>query len=61
LPLLYAATDPAVAGGEYIGASGMGEVQGAPKLSRGQKRAYDPHLRRQLWQKSEQVTGVSFV
>jgi NAD(P)-dependent dehydrogenase (short-subunit alcohol dehydrogenase family) len=61
LPLLYAATDPAVAGGEYIGVSGIGEVQGAPKLSHGQKRAYDRALRRQLWQKSEQVTGVSFV
>jgi NAD(P)-dependent dehydrogenase (short-subunit alcohol dehydrogenase family) len=60
LPLLYAATAPEVKGGEYIGVSGIGEVRGEPKLSKGQKRAYDPGLRQRLWQKSEQLTNVRF-
>jgi NAD(P)-dependent dehydrogenase (short-subunit alcohol dehydrogenase family) len=60
LPLLYAATAPEVQGGEYIGLSGLGEVRGNPKLSKGQKRAYDPALRQKLWQKSEQLTSVRF-
>ena len=52
----YAATDPAVAGGEYIGVDGFGEVQGDPKRSIPQKRAYDPALRQKLWERSEQLT-----
>jgi NAD(P)-dependent dehydrogenase (short-subunit alcohol dehydrogenase family) len=60
LPLLYAATAPGVEGGEYIGLSGIAEIRGAPKRSKGQKRAYDPALRKQLWQRSEQLTGVTF-
>jgi NAD(P)-dependent dehydrogenase (short-subunit alcohol dehydrogenase family) len=60
LPLLYAATDPEIAGGEYIGVSGIAEIQGDPKLSKAQKRAYDPELRKKLWEKSEQLTDVRF-
>jgi NAD(P)-dependent dehydrogenase (short-subunit alcohol dehydrogenase family) len=60
LPLLYAATDPEVEGGEYIGISGIGEVRGEPKLSKGQKRAYDQNLRKKLWETSEQLTNVRF-
>jgi len=60
LPLLYAATAPEVQGGEYIGVSGIGEIQGNPKITQGQRKAYDPRLRKQLWELSERVTGVSF-
>jgi NAD(P)-dependent dehydrogenase (short-subunit alcohol dehydrogenase family) len=60
LPLLYAATDPNAAGGAYIGVSGLGEIQGYPKITRGQKRAYDQNLRKSLWEKSEQLTNVKF-
>ncbi len=60
LPLLYAATDPNAEGGTYIGVSGPGEIQGEPKLSKAQKRAYDQNLRKQLWETSEQLTGVRY-
>lgn len=60
LPLLYAATDPGVEGGEYVGVAGFAPLQGPPKLARGQKRAYDADLREKLWEKSEELTGVSF-
>jgi hypothetical protein len=60
LPLLYAATDPNAKGGMYIGVSGIGEIQGHPKISKAQKRAYDQNLRKRLWEKSEQLTNVKF-
>ncbi|MBE7552823.1 MAG: SDR family NAD(P)-dependent oxidoreductase [Anaerolineales bacterium] len=60
LPLLYAATDPSAKGGMYIAVSGIGEIQGHPKVSKAQKRAYDPHLRKSLWEKSEELTNVTF-
>lgn len=60
LPLLYAATDPNAKGGTYIGVSGIGEIQGYPRISKGQKRAYDQNLRKRLWEKSEQLTNVKF-
>jgi NAD(P)-dependent dehydrogenase (short-subunit alcohol dehydrogenase family) len=58
LPLLYAATAPELEGGEYIGVSGILQVRGHPKITRGQKRAYSPVLRKKLWEVSEQLTGV---
>ena len=60
LPLLCAATHPTLQGGEYIGVSGIGEIHGSPKITTGQKRTYDPDLRKQLWQKSEELTGVTY-
>lgn len=60
LPLLYAATDPDAEGGTYIGVSGLGEIQGEPKLSKAQKRAYDQTLRKKLWETSEQLTRVKY-
>jgi NAD(P)-dependent dehydrogenase (short-subunit alcohol dehydrogenase family) len=60
LPLLYAASAPEIEGGEYIGVSGIGEVQGYPKITKGQKRAYSRALRVKLWEKSEQLTNVKF-
>jgi protochlorophyllide reductase len=59
-PVLAAATDPALHGGEYIGLTGLGEVRGRPKITRAQARAYDPALRAALWATSEQVTGVVY-
>jgi NAD(P)-dependent dehydrogenase (short-subunit alcohol dehydrogenase family) len=60
LPLLYAATAPEIRGGEYVGLSGLGEVRGWPRITRGQRRAYDPSLRRRLWEASEAATGIRF-
>ena len=59
-PLLVAATDPALRGGEYIGLTGLGEIRGRPTITKAQARAYDPALRAALWAKSEQLTGVRY-
>lgn len=59
-PLVFAATDPALRGGEFIGLTGLGEMRGRPKITRAQARAYDPALRAALWAKSEQLTGVRY-
>lgn len=57
-PLLCAATSPDLQGGEYIGLTGIGEIHGRPRITRAQRRAYDPALRAALWARSEQLTGV---
>ncbi len=59
-PLVFAATDPALRGGEFIGLTGLGEMRGRPTITRAQARAYDPALRAVLWAKSEQLTGVRY-
>ena len=59
-PLLVAATDPALRGGEYVGLTGLGETRGRPRITKAQARAYNPALRASLWAKSEQLTGVRY-
>jgi len=58
---LYAATDPGIAGGEFIGPDGMGELSGAPKRVELSPAAADPDTGRRLWELSERLTGVRFV
>lgn len=60
LPLLYAATDPSVDGGEFIGPDGMGELRGAPTRVRLSDAAGDPGTGRRLWELSEGLTEVRF-
>lgn len=60
LPQLYAATDPSVAGGEFIGPDGPGELRGGPTRVRLSETAADPDTGRRLWAESERLTGVRF-
>ena len=60
LPVLRAATDPRVRGGDYYGPRGPAESRGAPRKVRYARTAYDEQLARQLWQASEHLTGVTF-
>jgi NAD(P)-dependent dehydrogenase (short-subunit alcohol dehydrogenase family) len=55
---LYAATDPAVEGGQFIGPDGRGEIKGYPTLVQPIESARDPELARRLWTLSEELTGV---
>ncbi|MEV0323205.1 oxidoreductase [Streptomyces sp. NPDC050658] len=57
---LYAATEPAVAGGQFIGPDGMGELRGRPKLVEAAPAATDPGTGRRLWELSEELTEVRF-
>ncbi|WP_190155297.1 oxidoreductase [Streptomyces litmocidini] len=61
LPQLYAATDASVAGGEFIGPDGMGELRGAPTRVRLSEAAADPGTGRRLWEESERLTGVRYL
>jgi NAD(P)-dependent dehydrogenase (short-subunit alcohol dehydrogenase family) len=60
LPVLRAATDPEVAGGDYLGPDGFGGGRGWPIKAQYSKTAHDERLARRLWTVSEQLTGVSF-
>ncbi len=59
-PLLMAATDPALTGGEYVGPNGPGGWRGRPKLVGMSRTARDPNLAVALWAASESAAGVEF-
>ncbi len=58
---LFAATDPGVRGGEFIGPDGMAELRGGPKRVELAPGAADEETGRRLWEVSEERTGVRFV
>lgn len=60
LPVLRAATDPEVVGGQYYGPSGIGEQRGQPKLVEASKQAHDVELQQRLWAVSEELTAITF-
>lgn len=60
LPQLFAATDPNVVGGDYIGPGGLFELRGYPKKVASSRRSHDQALQRQLWDASVELTGVAF-
>lgn len=59
-PLLMAATDPALAGGEYAGPSNLRQMRGAPKLVGMTRAARDADLADALWTATEHAVGVEF-
>ena len=61
LPILYAATAPEVQGGSYYGPDGVAEIRGFPKEVLAIPDAYDEQLGSQLWQVSEELTGVHYM
>ena len=61
LPELFAATDPAAEGGQYIGPDGRGEMKGHPTVVfHPVASGEDPATARRLWELSEELTGVRF-
>jgi NAD(P)-dependent dehydrogenase (short-subunit alcohol dehydrogenase family) len=60
LATLYAATEPAANGCDYIGPEIFFGCWGAPEKSRSSPRSYDPALAARLWQISEEWTGVHY-
>ncbi len=60
LPILRAATDPAVAGGQYYGPGGFFGTRGYPKQAHSSGQSHDTAIQRRLWTVSEQLTGVTF-
>jgi len=60
LPSLMAATMPGLPGGSYVGPGGPGEMRGAPVIVGTTKAARNEEMAAQLWDLSEQATGVRF-
>ncbi len=58
LPALYAATQPALAGGSYVGPDRLFEQRGYPTIVRSSARSYDETTAAGLWNLSETLTGV---
>jgi NAD(P)-dependent dehydrogenase (short-subunit alcohol dehydrogenase family) len=59
-PLLMAATDPTLTGGEYVGPAGFRGMRGRPTLVGMTRVARDEELADDLWAASESATGVTF-
>ncbi|MEV7397799.1 oxidoreductase [Aeromicrobium sp. NPDC092404] len=60
MPLLMAATDPSLSGGEYVGPSGFKGMRGRPKVVGMTRVARDEELAQDLWTASEAALGRSF-
>jgi len=60
LPVLRAATDPGVLGGQYYGPGGLFGTRGYPKLAHSSRQSRDTVIQRRLWTVSEELTGVTF-
>ncbi|HEY2268139.1 MAG TPA: SDR family NAD(P)-dependent oxidoreductase [Streptosporangiaceae bacterium] len=60
LPVLRAATDPGVLGGQYYGPGGFFGARGYPKLAKSSGQSRDTAIQRRLWTVSEELTGVTF-
>lgn len=60
-PIVHAARDESVRGGDYWGPSGFLEIRGAPARARINPIARDVELARRLWSLSESLTGVHYL
>jgi NAD(P)-dependent dehydrogenase (short-subunit alcohol dehydrogenase family) len=59
-PTLRAATDPAAGNGEFFGPGGFLGLFGGPGVVRASAASRDSGLRRELWEASERLTGVTY-
>jgi NAD(P)-dependent dehydrogenase (short-subunit alcohol dehydrogenase family) len=60
LSSLHAATAPGLAGGEYIGPSGLAHLRGTPAQLPMPRQAREPDIATRLWGTSTELTGVTF-
>jgi NAD(P)-dependent dehydrogenase (short-subunit alcohol dehydrogenase family) len=56
LPILYAATEPGLEGGTFVGPDGIAEQRGHPKPVSPSRGARDEDVARRLWEVSEEMT-----
>ena len=59
-PLLLAATEPSLIGGEYLGPQGLGGSRGHPGPAAASAQAIDPVLAENLWAASESAAAITF-
>ncbi len=58
LPTLFAATDPSLKGGEYIGPDGKLNKKGYPAISDEVNILFNKDVAQRLWDVSEKLTGI---
>ena len=61
LPIVYAATNETVQGGDYYGPNGLFEIKGKPGKAKINAQAMAADFGKQLWQVSESMTGVRYL
>lgn len=60
LPTLRAATDPEAGPGDYFGPAKHFEMHGPPVVVRSSDRSHDADAARELWMRSEELTGIRY-
>ncbi len=60
LPVLYAALQKELKGGEYIGPDGFQEMKGYPTIVDSDEATKDEEIANQLWKVAEEMTGVHY-
>jgi len=60
LPMLYAATNSKVKGGDYIGPGGFNEMRGYPTKVQSNNKSHDRAVAERLWKVSANLTGVQY-
>ncbi len=61
LPVLYAAMDKNLEGGEFIGPDGFQQIRGYPSKVEADEYAHDKKVAERLWSESEQMTNVFYL
>ena len=61
LPTLYAALEPGLAGGSFVGPGGFQQMRGYPTLVEADANAKSPAIGKQLWQASEALSQVRYL
>lgn len=60
LPILRAATEEGLKGGEFIGPTKGNEMKGYPEITKSSDKSYDKELAKRLWEVSEKLTGFTY-
>lgn len=60
LPVLYAALQKELKGGEYIGPDGFREMRGNPAIVDSDEASKDNEIANRLWLSTEEMTGVRY-
>ena len=60
LPILYAALQKELKGGEYIGPNGFQEMRGNPAIVDSDEATKDKEIANKLWKAAEEITGVHY-
>ena len=60
-PILFAALDKSLKGGEYVGPDGFQEMRGNPTIVDSDDKTKDRETAKELWKVSEEMTKVSYL